>query len=254
VRSHWARPSTSLTRGRATGLYEVGRQGAGFVSGWMAAVPREWRASLGGPALTGNCCIPIISRTSFGPAAFSFDPTALRHGRVNPDHALVSYPQQHPTLGPWDGSWEPRHGRLFDGGTTIGGMVFPAGSRSVLFLGTQGVGKFCYGDPTDQRSLAGKTAPDGATWCYHPDGGGKGPHTYPYQAEVWAYDAARLASARAGRLAPWRVRPYAVWRLSLPFASPDVGGAAYDPVHRLIYLTQQYVDGAAPVVDVFRVR
>jgi hypothetical protein len=254
VRSQWARPSTSLTRGRARGLFQVGSQGAGYVSGFMAAVPSPWQRPLGGAALTGNCCIPIISRTSFGPAAFSFDPSSLRAGRVNPDHPLVYYPQNHTTLGPWDGGWDPDQGRLFDGGTTITGTVFPAGSRSVLFFGTQGTGKFCYGDPTSNRKLAGKTAPDGATWCYDPTGGGKGPHTYPYQPEVWAYDASELAAVRAGRRAPWQVRPYATWRLPLPFDSPDVGGAAYDPAHQLIYLSQQNTDGPAPVIDVFRVR
>jgi hypothetical protein len=254
VRSHWERPSTSLTRGRARGLFQVGTQGAGYVSGWMAAVPPEWQRALGGPAITGNCCIPIISRTSFGPAALSFDPFGLRPGRANPDHPLVYYPQDHPALGPWDGSWNPRRGRLFDGGTSIGGVVFPAGSGSVLFFGTQGVGKFCYGDPTSERRLAGQTAPDGATWCYDPTGGGKGPHTYPYQAEVWAYDAAQLAAVRAGRRRPWQVRPYATWRLKLPFGSPQIGGAAYDPARGLIYLSQQYVDGPAPVIDVFKVR
>lgn len=254
VRSHWARPSTSLTRGRARGLFQVGRLGAGFVSGWMTAVPPAWRRSLGGSAITGNCCIPIISRTSFGPAAFSFDPTNLRSGRVNPDHPLVYYPQDHPELGPWSGSWSPRQGRLFDGGTTIGGVVFPGGSRSVLFFGTQGVGKFCYGDPTDQPGLAGKTAPDGATWCYDPTGGGKGPHTYPYQAEVWAYDAAQLAAVRSGRRRPWQIRPYAVWRLRLPHGSPDIGGATYDPRRGLIYLAQQNADGPAPLIEVLRVK
>ena len=254
VRSHWARASTSLTNGRVGGLFQVGQQGAGYVSGFMAAVPAGWRRPLGGPALTGNCCIPIISRTSFGPAAFSFVPSALRAGRVNPDHPLVYYPQDHTTLGPWDGSWNPHQGRLFDGGTTITGVAFPAGARSLLFFGTQGVGKFCYGDPTSNRALAGKTAPDGATWCYDPTGGGKGPHTYPYQPEVWAYDASQLAAVRAGRRKPWQVRPYATWRVALPFDSPDIGGAAYDPARHLIYVSQQSVDGPAPVIDVFSVR
>jgi hypothetical protein len=253
VRSEWARRSTSLRAGKVRGLFQVGAQGAGFVSGWMAAVPRPWQPLLGARALVGNCCIPIISRTSFGPAAFSFDPAKLRGARANPDHPLVYYPQDHPTLGPWDGNWNPRRGRLFNGGTTIGGMVLPEGSRSLLFFGTQGVGRFCYGDPTSNRSLAGQTAPDGATWCYDPDGGGKGPHTYPYQPEVWAYDAAQLAAVRAGRRKPWQVRPYAVWRLSLPFSSPTVGGVAYDPRRGLIYLAQQYAGQAAPVIDVFRV-
>jgi hypothetical protein len=72
--THWVRPSTSLTGGTAGGLYRVGRQGAGMVSGFMAAVPPVWRKRLGGPVLTGQCCIPIISRTSFGPGGVRLRP------------------------------------------------------------------------------------------------------------------------------------------------------------------------------------
>ena len=254
VVSHWARPSTSLAAGAPRGLFQVGNLGAGVVSGYMALVPPAWHRLLGGPALTGNCCIPIISRTSFGPAAFAFDPARLRAGRRVPDVPLVYYPQQHPTLGAWDASWNPAGRILFNGGTSIRGAVFPRGTRSLLFFGTQGTGTFCYGEGTDQPGLAGTPTPDGTTWCYDPDDSSKGTHAYPYVPEVWAYDASELAAVRRGRRRPWQVRPYATWRLRLPFASPRIGGAAYDPVRGLIYLSQQFVDGTQPVIDVLRVR
>ena len=254
VASHWARPSTSLTAGRATGLSQVGKLGAGMVSGFMTQLPGRWRALLGGPALTGNCCIPIISRTSFGPAAFAFDPARIGgSGRV-PDRPLVYYPQDHPTLGAWDASWNPRKRILFGGGTSIRGVVFPRGTRSVLFFGTQGIGRFCYGEGTDKRSLDGRPTPDGTTWCYDPDDSSKGTHAYPYVPMVWAYDAARLAAAADHRTRPWRVRPYATWRLSLPYGSPRIGGAAYDPRSSTIYVSQQYADATQPVIHAFRVR
>jgi hypothetical protein len=44
------------------------------------------------------------------------------------------------------------------------------------------------------------------------------------------------------------------WRLPLPFNSPRVGGAAYDAARGLIYVSQQYADGAAPVIEVFKLR
>jgi hypothetical protein len=254
TRSHWARTSTSLWSGQVHGLFQVGNTGAGFVSGFMALVPPAWQGLLGGPAITGNCCIPIISRTSFGPAAFVFDPRRLSLGHPAQDHPLVYYPQQHPTLGPWDATWNPSRRVLFGGGTTIRGVAFPGGSRTVLFFGTQGIGRFCYGEGTADRSLGLKPTPDGTIWCYDPDNSSKGTHAYPYVPEVWAYDAAALAAVRAGHRRPWQVRPYAVWRLSLPFGSPQIGGAAYDPASGLIYLSQQYADGAAPVIEVFRVR
>jgi hypothetical protein len=252
--SHWARPSTSLAGATAKGLYRVGTVGAGFVSGFLAEVPRRWRRLLGGPALTGNCCIPIISRTSFGPAAFAFDPARLGVGRSVSARPLVYYPQKHPTIGAWDGSWNPAKGVFFGGGTTIRGVAFPRGARSVLFFGTQGVGTFCYGEGTDQRSLEGTPTPDGTKWCYDPDGSSKGTHAYPYVAEVWAYDAATLRAVRKGRKRPWQVKPYATWRLRLPFGSGQIGGAAYDPASGRIYVSQQYGDGTQPLIHVFKVR
>jgi hypothetical protein len=251
--SHWARRSTSLASGGAMGLYRVGKVGAGLVSGFMGQVPREWRPLLGGPALTGNCCIPIISRTSFGPAAFAFDPRKLGVVRPVPARPLVYYPAQHPTIGAWDGTWNPAKGVFFGGGTTLRGVVFPRGSRSVLFFGTQGTGTFCYGEGTDQPGLAGSPTPDGSTWCYDPDGSSKGTHAYPYVAEVWAYDAAQLRAVRRGRKRPWQVKPYATWRLRLPFGSGQIGGAAYDSARRLVYVSQQYGSGSEPVMHVFKV-
>jgi hypothetical protein len=255
VVSHWVRPSTSLSAGKAQGLYRVGKLGAGFVSGYMALVPSGWRSLLGGPALTGNCCIPIISRTSYGPAAFAFDPARLGGGaRGIPDSPLVYYPSQHPALGDWNATWNPRKGVFFNGATTIRGVVFPKGTRSILFFGTQGVGPFCYGEGTDRRDLAGKPTPDGTMWCYDPDDSSKGTHAYPYVSEVWAYDAARFVGVRNGHRQPWQVRPYATWRIRLPFGSSRIGGAAYDPKAGRIYVSQQYGEGTDPVIHVFRVR
>jgi hypothetical protein len=251
--SHWVRSSTNLAGASAKGLYRIGKLGAGLVSGFMAEVPFKWRRLLGGPALTGNCCIPIISRTSFGPAAFAFDPARLGGSQPVPDTPLVYYPQEHPTLGAWDATWNPAKGVLFGGATTIRGVVFPRNTRSVLFFGTQGTGPFCYGEGTDQRNLAGTPTPDGTTWCYDRDDSSKGTHAYPYVPQVWAYDAANLLAVRKRRKRPWQVKPYATWTLRLPYGSARIGGAAYDPAANRIYVSQQYGAGTEPVIQVFKV-
>ena len=236
------------------GLFRVGELGAGLVSGYLGVVPRSWRRPLGGPALTGNCCIPIISRTSFGPAAFAFDPAKLGVPGSVPTTPLLYYPQDHPAIGAWDATWDPAKGVLFNGSTTIRGAVFPRGARSVLFVGTQGIGPFCYGEGTSQQDLAGSPTPDGSTWCYDPEDSSKGTHAYPYVPEVWAYDAADLRAVRKGRRQPWDVRPYETWTLDLPFGSDRIGGATYAPKEGLIYVSQQYGDGAEPVIHAFKVQ
>ena len=252
--SHWVRPTTSLTSGQASGLDQVGSLGAGFVSGYMAEIPPPWRTLFGGPALTGNCCLAIISRTSYGPALFAFDPAAVGVANPVPATPLLYYPSTHPTIGNWSDSWNPSRGIFFNGATVIRDVVFPAGSRSVLFIGTQGTGPFCYGEGTSDHSLAGQRAPDGADYCYDPDGSSKGTHAYPYVSQVWAYDANDLLAVRSGRKRPWAVRPYATWPLSLPFGASGIGGAAYDPRSARIYVSQQHGNGTDPVIHAFRVR
>ena len=223
----------------AKGPFKIGALKTGYTSGFMTEVPPEWQEALGGPALTGNCCISIISRTSFGPAAFAFNPEDI--GRVNPVPAspLVYYPESNP-LAPYD----PRSvgltdltSPLFNGTTTIAGVVFPEGTRSVLFFGRHGTGPFCYG-------LA----------CDDPLGRWQGNHAWPYVYQVWAYDAAELALAKAGQKKPWEVKPYAVWTLPLPLAFPTkvIKGATYDPVNRRIFVVQEQQD--LPLVHVYRVQ
>ena len=138
----------------------------------------------------------------------------------------------------------------------IRGLVFPSHSRSVLFFGTQGIGGFCYGQGTSDPSLAGQPVPGstGVIYCYDPDDSYKGTHAYPYTAMVWAYDANDLLAVKQGQKQPWEVKPYATWTLPLPFTSPRIGGAAYDPATGKIYVSQQFGNGTDPVMHVFTVK
>jgi hypothetical protein len=257
VVSHWVRPSTSLTSGTAQGLYQIGNW-AGIVSGYLAPIPPEWQSSFGGPALTGNCCLSIISRTSYGPAVSVFDPADLGRKIPVPSTPVLYYDRYHTTLGPWDGTWNGTTD-LFNGTTGNGllthtGMVFPDGTRSILFFAEQGIGPWCYGEGTSNQSLAGLPTPDGSTYCYDPDRtSGKGVHAYPYVAQVWAYDANDLVAVKNGLKQPWQPTPYAVWSVSLPFNSSTVIGATWDAATRRLFVSQAFADGVNPVIHVFKV-
>ena len=80
VFSHYV-SSPNLSNHNAQGAFQVGSW-AGIVSGYMALIPSEWQSSFGGPALTGNCCLSIISRTSYGPSVSVFNPSDV--GVKNP--------------------------------------------------------------------------------------------------------------------------------------------------------------------------
>ena len=81
-------------------------------------------------------------------------------------------------------------------------------------------------------------------------------HGYPYRYYVWAYDVNDLAAAAAGTRDPWTVTPYAVWPLTLPFATAGStrSSATYDPQTARIYLSQYQGDGLLPLIYVFKLQ
>lgn len=216
----------------ALGPFAVTGPMTGYVAGYMGVIPMAWRQLLGGPAFTGNCCINIIGRTSYGPAAFSFDPDVTGKVEPVPTNPLVYYTATQP-LAPFNGKSEQ-----FNGTTRIAGAVMPDGTRSMLFFGTQGLGEFCYGT--------------GAT-CKDPMYADNGTHAYPYVHRVWAYDALQLAQVRAGRLEPWAVKPYATWTLEVPMVRHEFGfrGVTYDPgTGRILVAARR---GEEPLIHSYRV-
>jgi hypothetical protein len=247
VDSHFVLNSLNLASAKISGLYQVGDLGGGFVGGYMTPVPSEWQSTLGAPDLTGQAALNIISRTSFGPAAFGFDPSQLGSG-VTPDIPYVYYDQNHTNLGTY-GSNPPT---LFNG--TVGGsnltglgVAFVPGTRSVLFFGAIGTGSFYYGE---------------AAAANDPNRTSKGPHSvggnYVYQ--VWAYDANDFAAVRSGQKNPWDLKPYATWNFDFPEqeGSKFIGGVAFDPSTMRLYVSQLNADTSSqytynPLIQVFQV-
>lgn len=234
--SHFRR-STSLSAGGVTGPWNPGPLNPGFYAGYMADVPPEWQSALGGPAVTGQCCTSIISRTSYGPSLFAFDPMSTSQTAV----PLVYYDQAHQTLGNYSSS---AANPVYNGSTRVTGVVLVPGTSSALFIGHTGLGPNCYG--------TGAQCGD-PVWPY------QGNHGYPYSGYYWLYDLNDFAAVRAGQKQPWDVVPYAHGQLpNLTATSPDfnggVGGAAYDPVARRLYVSDLGAGGnSLPLIRVYDV-
>jgi hypothetical protein len=122
----------------------------------------------------------------------------------------------------------------------VRGVVFPNGTHSVLFFGMHGTGTYCYGS---------------GSACGDPVDDDQGNHAYPYKHYVWAYDANDLAAVKKGQRAPGSLQPYAIWSFETPFSGGSnlIGGAAWDPQTRRIYLLGRLQDGAYPLVHVYHV-
>ena len=254
VVSHFSH-STNLSEPSYLGMSQVWETGkAGYVGGYMANIPSEWRSLLGGPALTGQCCIPIVGRTSHGPAAFGFNPASIGVNTAVPAAPLLYYPANHTTLGPWEGA-NPVYGAT----TGMGGAAVIAGTRTALFIGRNGLGTYCYGHGVSDPALSGTKAADGQTNCYDPSSSDKGMHAYPYRYQIWAYDLADFAAVKAGTKQPWEIVPYAVWPFDLPTPARTVriGGVAYDAQRQLLYIAQfrADIDGYAerPIIHTLKI-
>lgn len=208
------------------------------LGGPMTVIPPEWRSAFGGPALTGQCCISIISTTSAGPSATVFDPDNVGSGNSIPGKTVLFYPLEHPVSGGL-GS-EASTNDIFNLTTRVGGVVFPPGTRSVLFIGGHGTGNYCYGTAA---ACGNDTAMADV----------KGPHAQPYRYQIWAYDANDLAAVRSGSRQTWEPKPYAIWVLSeMPNSwSPNIAGAGYDPATSLLFIAQEY--GSKPRIEVYRI-
>jgi hypothetical protein len=142
--------------------------------------------------------------------------------------------------------------------TSVAGAVFPVSTDSVLLIGTSGVGVPGYGLGTADPTLHGTPVPGTngeVIYIYDPAGQGKGTHSFPYVAYVWAYRAADLARVAAGELQPWQTVPYATWEIPLPFGPHghhSLAGAAYDPATNRIYISQYGAYGDSPVIHAYQ--
>ena len=266
---------------------------AGYLDGYFGVVPPEWQGPMGGPVLNGNCCLNVISRTSWGPAVFTIDPAQLgvpdatgqlpdvfaqplvyyfsdgsaREAATGHFHALAEDVLR-PADPPYFGGNDACHNTsaLFNCSSEVRGVVWPQGTRSVLFFGRQGLGSICYGQGTSDQTLHGQPVdpvnqPD-VVYCFDPADHNKGFHAWPYAHYVWAYDANDMRNVHDGVVMPWDIKPYKVFQLNLPLDTPygvpgdtqsrHIGGAAYDPATGRIFVSQTYEDGRTPVIHVFK--
>jgi hypothetical protein len=243
VVTHFRDDSLNLSAGHYEGMFQVGNSGAGNYDGYMSPIPSNWQAALGAPYLTGNCCLNVIGRTSWGPAAFGFNPSALTTSTAASAKPYVDYTSTNEAGGNPDMS---EYNPLFDGDTTIQGVLFVPGTRTVLFFGSVGTNSQTYGEPSTFNDI------------YRT---GKGYHSLDgdYAYQVWAYDADDFLAVEQGQKQPWQIEPYAIWNFDFPQPSGAkyLGGVTFDPSTGRLYVTQLGADTEAPysylpVVQVFQ--
>jgi hypothetical protein len=197
-------------------------------AGYMGLIPPEWQSALGGPALTGQGGLSILSASSFGPALTVFEPDDVGTQNPLPGTTVTFYPEGNPLPD-----------AQFNWATNFSGIAFPSGTRSVLVFGRHGE-NFCYGTGSD---------------CNDPCSPYQGAHAYPYYFRVWAYDALDFLDVINGTQQPWEVQPYAFWTLSeidnSGCAAVNFGGGTYDLATGRFFITEEFEE--EPAVHVYQI-
>ena len=229
------------TQASYAGLTKVGAdpKTCGWVSKYMAPIPAEWQAALGGVAITGGASLPIQSRLPYGFSAGVFNPDDIDVVDPVPVFVVQGQPSDHQTWGPWDG-----HSEMWNANAWVNNVCLIAGTRTAIWCGAHGIGPFCYGSPGIE--------------CTDPEQPHHGYHGYPYRYQHWLIDMYEWAEVKAGHRQPWDVLPYAYYGVTYPFTSRNhyVIGCAYDPTECILYVMQSQVcgyDNSEPAVHGYRV-
>ncbi|MBI5535719.1 MAG: hypothetical protein HY898_23510 [Deltaproteobacteria bacterium] len=123
-----------------------------------------------------------------------------------------------------------------------GSFVYSPTRAAILLLGSKGLGANHYGEPPHSRSCERS----------------KGYHCDPFERQVLFYDVHELGAVALGKREPSSVLPYATWKpgeflLRNPTCG-QVGGAAFDPTQRRLFLIEKGIgDNNAAVVHVWSV-
>ncbi len=235
---------SELTTSTFRGLLDIRPEGSEFrgrlLGGYMAEVPAQWRDWIGASFVTGAAGLNRIQSSSSGPALFGFDANAPEHSMADP---LVYYPygnalQWMDPVGKRLAAAQP----LFNGTTKVEGVAFVPGTRSVIFLGSNGLTQIGYGIGSEFRDKARVYK------GYHAQNG-----VYKYQ--IWSYDIDDFVSVRNGTKAPWQIRPTTVMNFDLPTPEPSkyLGGTAFDPATGRLFVSQRYAGvDYTPVIHVYQ--
>ncbi len=176
IYSHFTN-STNLLTNSFSGYYELNTGlFAGLSPGPMTVIPAAYQSQLGGKVLTGQGPgTGIVTTLSYGPCAIAFDPANMvpsnLPSKTVPATVLAYYNAPHPLPG---GQWagDQAANPYTSPADSIGGVVFPDGTRSVLYFGVHGKastdGYACYGAGTSSLAATYADAcPAGIGTCQY---------------------------------------------------------------------------------------
>ena len=259
-----------------SGMFKAG--GAAHASGWMTAVPAEWRTRLQGTHLMGlDNQITIVSRASAGPSLFAFDladVAAARDGTAIATRAWLDYSLEHSIWGD-DMANVSGGNKTWTLKTESGVGIIVPGTRTYALLGSAGgfnrnPANPWHGtpEPAFQPPVAGTIVYKRADSLGYDNGGVA---VWDAQDRHYMYAFYDLEEVLAAAH-PYSSKPYANGVFPAPFGrygaytipgqwTDAIAGGAYDPAGNRLYLTLPAADNESdplypgnPVIAVYEFR
>jgi hypothetical protein len=143
-------------------------------------------------------------------------------------------------------------------GSTARSMIWPAGSKSVIAIGSGNAGMFTYngnGEIVGPTTFQGDATYNGPK-IYDPMTDSiRGPHIFPRVGKMWAFNADDLVAVKNGQKTYRQVGPYSAWSFTYPYSDTDISGVTYDDDTKRLYISQnnQTGGGSVGVVHVYQI-
>jgi hypothetical protein len=270
------RDPARLVSSSVSGMFRA--QGAAHASGWITALPEQWRARLQGTHLMGHDNqITIVSRASAGPSLFAFDLAAVAaaaDGAAIATRPWLDYTLEHSLWGD-DMANVSGNNQVWNLKTETGIGIIVPGTRTYALLGSAGgfnrnPANPWHGtpEPAFQPPVAGTIVYKRADSMGY-DNGGVAVWDAQDRHYMYAfYDLEEILAAAH----PDSPRPYANGVFPAPFGrygaysipgqwTDAVAGGAYDPAGNRLYLTLPAADNGSdplypgnPVIAVYEFR
>jgi len=226
----------NLKNAQVSAFYKL--QGKAHASGWISKVPYEWQNKINGTYITGfSDHLPIASRSSIGPSAFSFYTENIlpfqRDDNLIATNRLLDFNLKN-TLSPnRDRDNESGNNKLWTSVSAARyGFIIP-GTATYFVIGSSGGHK---------GGVGYKITQDNGNKC-----GGHCTHmANDHYNHVWLWDVKKLIRTKEQDKPP-HVKPYAYQKIKLPFENLNFKqkenykpnlliGADYDELNNMLYI------------------
>jgi hypothetical protein len=224
-------------------------KGKAHSAGWISKIPKKWRKKLNADYLSGSSSsVPINSRLSMGPSAFTIYPYGVLDldvkGGLILSNAMLDFSIKNPLHKDLNNDSRKNKWWTEISGATYG-FIIP-GTDFYLTIGNSGGHKDGVGYKFKRPN--GKSCPGSCA---------KNPGDYSNY--FWLWDMNELNAVKEGKNRPFTPKPIDVGVFDQTHPRQKIIGADYDPLKSILYVVYKDVDrkqgkfSKAPIITAYSV-